>query len=169
MRQKITGASEAAADLPELTDKQEKFVQGLLAGLKTVDAYRAAYDCSGMSSNSVWREASVMSRHSKIAQWLAAAREACMGAGTVSLEGHLQQLERIREIALASGNIGAAVAAEQSRGKVTGHYIDQVRDVTAAHDSAATIRQLAELTGADPFVIAAKYGVDLPDEGATKH
>jgi hypothetical protein len=61
------------------------------------------------------------------------------------------------------------VQAEQLRGKVAGHHVDQIRDVTSQHDPVQTVRDLAALTGIDAHVIAAKHGVTLPDEGATKH
>ncbi len=37
--------------LTGLTDKQEHFVQCLLKGMTQVDAFKAAYDCSGYSSD----------------------------------------------------------------------------------------------------------------------
>lgn len=171
-RRKITESDSAAAadELPELTPNQEKFVQALLEGKRTTDAYRAAYDCSNMRPNSVWREASLLSRHPKVAQWLAAAREACLGAANVTFEGHLQQLERLREIALRSGNVGAAVQAEQLRGKVAGHHVDQVRDVTERHDPVQTLREIAAHSPELAAAMAAQHGIDLDvQEGVTKH
>lgn len=170
-RQKITeGIKIDAENLPDLTDNQMKFVEGVLAGKTASDAYRAAYDCSGSTNNTIWCEASKLNSNPKVSQWLAAARIAGLGSAVVTFEGHVRQLERIREVALKTGNVGAAVQAEQIRGKAAGLHVDQVRDVTDRHDAAQTIQQLAELTGADPHAIAAKYGVSLPvDAGATKH
>jgi hypothetical protein len=171
-RRKITESdSEPTAEkLPGLTPNQEKFVQALLDGKRTTDAYRAAYDCSNMLPNSIWREASLLSRHPKVAQWLSAAREACLGAANVTFEAHLQQLERIREIALRSGNVGAAVQAEQLRGKVAGHHVDQIRDVTERHDPAQTIREIAAHSPDLAAALAAANGIEFnPAEGLTKH
>jgi hypothetical protein len=169
-RRKITEGEGVAADLPELTPQQEKFIKGLLEGKRTTDAYRAAYDCSNMSPNSTWREASLLSRHPKVSQWLAAAREACLGAANVTFEGHLQQLERLREIALKSGNVGAAVQAEQLRGKVAGHHVDQVRDVTDRHDPVQTLREIATHSPELAASIAAQHGIDFdPNAAVTKH
>ena len=51
-------------------------------------------------------------------------------ATKISVEDHLEQLEELRDKALAAGNIGAAVRAEELRGKVSGHYVDLTKDVS---------------------------------------
>lgn len=170
-RRKITesDSGNTAEELPPLTAQQQKFVEGILAGKTASDAYRAAYDTENMGQNTIWVNASVLRNSDKVSLWLSAARQAHLGTATVTYENHMRELERLREIALKSGNIGAAVQAEQLRGKVAGHHIDQVRDVTERHDPVQTVRELAALTGIDPHIIAAKHGVELPDDGATKH
>jgi hypothetical protein len=131
-RRQITQKPEMANDddLPELTPQQMDFVRHLLDGKTASDAYRAAYSAENMVANSIWCEASKLRHNSNVAQWLAAARTANLGSAKVTLEGHVAELERLREIALSTGNIGAAVQAEQLRGKAAGHYVEQVRDVT---------------------------------------
>lgn len=171
-RRKITDDTikQEAADLPQLTAQQQKFVEGILAGKTATDAYRAAYDCSNMVSNSIWCAASKLRSETKVAQWLSAARQAGLGTATVTFENHIRELERLREIALTSGNIGAAVQAEQIRGKAAGHHVDQVRDVTERHDPASTIREIALHAPELAAALAASHGItiDLTD-GATKH
>lgn len=171
-RRKITdSAIKAAADeLPELTDKQQKFVEGLLAGKTGADAYRAAYDCSGMNSASVIANASRLRANVNIASWLSAGRQAHLGTATVTFENHIRELERLKEIALQSGNVGAAVQAEQIRGKAAGHHVDQIRDVTERHDPAKTIRDIAQHAPELAASLAAQHGITLDiSEGATKH
>lgn len=171
-RRKITtntAIAAAAEELPDLTGQQMKFVEGLLAGKTGSDAYRAAYDCSNMASTTVTANASRLRAQSNISAWLSAARIAGLGTATVTFDSHIRELERLKEIALNSGNIGAAVQAEQIRGKAAGHHVDQIRDVTERHDPVQTVYDLAKLTGVDPHIIAAQHGVALPDEGATKH
>lgn len=157
-----------AAELPELTGQQQRFVEGLLAGKTGADAYRAAYDCSNMLSSTVIANASRLRNDSRIAAWLSAGRQAGLGAAVVTFEGHIRELERLREIAIASGNVGAAVQAEQIRGKAAGHHVDQIRDVTERHDPAETIRQIAQHSPELAAALAAANGIDLA-EGATKH
>lgn len=170
-RRKITAeTAQAAAELPELTDKQQKFVEGLLAGKTGADAYRAAYDCSSMMNSTVIANASRLRADGNVAAWLSAARQAGLGTAVVTFENHIRELERLREIALSSGNIGAAVQAEQIRGKAAGHHIDQVRDVTERHDPAQTIRDIAQHAPELAAALAAQHGISLDlAEGATKH
>ena len=150
-----------ANDLPDLTPSQQAFVFGLLAGKTGTEAYREAYNASGMQPRSIWAEASRLRCDPNIASWLAAGRQACLGMGKMTLQGHLDELERIREIALASGNVGAAVAAEQSRGKAVGLYIDRVQDVTD-HDPMRTIMQIAEHSPELAQSLAKQHNIPFP-------
>lgn len=126
MRRKLTEPTDQPDDLPDLTAQQRKFLEGILAGKTSSDAYRAAYDCSQSQNNTVWVEASKLRAHPDVALWLSAARKAGLGRATVTLEGHISELERLREIAIDSGNVGAAVQAEQLRGKASGHYTENL-------------------------------------------
>lgn len=168
-RQRTEPDEQTGKDLPELTAQQMKFVEGVLAGKTASDAYRAAYDTSSMAARTVWAEASRLHCHPDVSAWLSAARQAGLGSAKVTLENHLAQLERIREIALEKGNIGAAVAAEQSRGKATGHYVEQVRDVTDKFDPVSTLREIAQHSPELAASLAAQHGVELSSEGVTKH
>ena len=49
-----------------LTAKQEQFAQGIAAGLNQSDAYRAAYDASGMKPSSVTEKASELAANVKV-------------------------------------------------------------------------------------------------------
>lgn len=51
----------------KLTQKQEKFVQGLIKGLSQRQAYRAAYDAKNMSDNAIDVEASKLFKNHKVA------------------------------------------------------------------------------------------------------
>jgi phage terminase small subunit len=132
-RQKLTApvAASPAADLPDLTDQQMTFVQALLEGLNATDAYRRAYDCTDWSPSTVWANASRLRSEDKVQTWIAAAREAHLDRSACTLEHHVNELGRLKEIAIRTGNVGAAVAAEQSRGKASGHYVERFEDVTA--------------------------------------
>jgi murein L,D-transpeptidase YcbB/YkuD len=50
-----------------LTEKQERFVQGLASGLSNSESYRAAYDTSNMQPNTVHSEASKLASNPKVA------------------------------------------------------------------------------------------------------
>jgi hypothetical protein len=105
-----------------------------------------------------------------VAAWLAAGRIAGLGTAVVTFDSHMRELERLKEIALSSGNVGAAVQAEQIRGKAAGHHVDQIRDVTEKHDPLQTLRELAAHSPDIAIAIAAANGIAFdPNEGATKH
>lgn len=126
MRRKLTDALAEGEELPHLTEQQMHFVECLLAGKSASDAYRAAYNTVNMQNRTIWAEASRLRADHNVATWLSAARKAGLGRAAVTLEGHLAELERLREIALETGNVGAAVQAEQLRGKASNHYSENV-------------------------------------------
>lgn len=133
--------SAETAELPDLTPQQHEFVLGLLAGKTATDAYKAAYDCSKSTPQTIYANAAKLRSNDKIALWLRMTRQAYLGVGTVTLDSHIKELERIREIALAKGNIGAAAQCEHYRGKAAGLYVEQYRDLTV--DPIATLEALA--------------------------
>ena len=151
---------ETADALPELTPQQYAFVQGILDGKSATEAYRAAYDCSKMAQTSVWVASSELKRHPKVSVWVREARKAKLGTAVLTIDSHMQELERLREIALETGNVGAAVQAEQLRGKATGIYIERHADVTPPDPT----RALLQLARSDPVIgraLAAKFGLDV--------
>jgi phage terminase small subunit len=144
-RRKITKGKAVeieAEKLPDLTESQYAFVLGLLAGKTGADAYRAAYDASAMSSAAVHVAASRLRTNAKVTLWLRASRVAHLGSSTVTLDGHLRELERLRELALKAGNHGAAMQAEIARGKAAGHYVEKYADVSEG-DPIATLNEIA--------------------------
>lgn len=126
MRRKLTDALDEGEELPELTEQQMHFVECLLAGKSASDAYRESYNTSECTNRSIWALASRLRADVNVASWLSAARKAGLGRAAVTLEGHLAELERLREIALETGNVGAAVQAEQLRGKASNHYSENI-------------------------------------------
>lgn len=50
-----------------LTEKQEAFAQGLAEGLTNTEAYRRAYDTSGMQTGTIHNEACKLAMHPKVA------------------------------------------------------------------------------------------------------
>lgn len=158
----------AAAELPDLTPKQQEFVRLLLAGRTGADAYRGSHDTSTMSANSIACEASKLRINPQIAQWLSAGRQAHLGTAVLTREAHLAELERLKELALEAGNHGAAMQAEMARGKVAGHHIDRVMEVPA--DVTDTLKTIAEHQPDLAAALAQAHGIEwAADERATKH
>jgi hypothetical protein len=162
-RRKITDSELTNADeLPQLTGQQMEFVQGLLQGMTASDAYRKAYDCSGMVNNTLWCEASKLRNDPRVAQWLDAAREAELGHSKVTLDQHIRRLDRLETIAVKTGNIGAAVQAEQLIGKALGHYVERFEDVTQ-HDPMATLEEIRKHSPDLAQALAREHGISLTE------
>jgi len=125
VRRKITDVEELD-DLPQLTENQMMFVKGILDGKTGSDAYRAAYNCENMKPETIWAAASRLRHDTKVSAWLEAAQEAEMASAKRTIEQHINRLDRLQAIALRTGNVGAAVQAEQLIGKASGHYTDQI-------------------------------------------
>ena len=172
-RQLMTEASGMdTSALPELTDQQQKFVEGLAVGMTASEAYRNAYDCSNSGQNTVWVSASRLKAHPSVALWIEALQAAGFTRIAISRDDHLRELERLRNVAERSGNLGAAVQAEQLRGKVAGHYVEKIEHHAGQPDTADRLRALAD---ANPEIaeiaksIAAKHGIEWKPENSTRH
>ena len=117
-------------ELPELTSKQQLFVEGMSKGLGVIAAYRAAYDCSGMKDTTIWSNASRMKKHNKITPWLAELRRKTLTDTSYTIEEHMRELDEAARMAIQAGNVSALNNILANKGKVAGHYVDQVKDVT---------------------------------------
>lgn len=161
MRRKITSEEPGPfEDLPDLTDHQRRFVEGILKGMSASDAYRAAYDCSNSKDSTVWCEASKLTRHPTVSQWISAARQAGLGQTKFSLEQHLRRLDRLEELCVISGNLGAAVQAEQLIGKASGHYVEQFRNMDT--DPVDLLNQIATISPAAAQELAKQNNIAWP-------
>lgn len=80
-----------------LTGKQEKFVQGLLAGLSQVEAYRAAYDTQGMNPRTIQNEAYQLAKQDKIRQRLSQLREKIAGERILTIQERMRWLTELIE------------------------------------------------------------------------
>lgn len=116
-----------AGDLPDLTEQQMGYVQMRMAGMGRADAYDAAYDIApGTSRNVLNANAAKVEHNRKVQKWIRMGKREGLVRAAVTYENHLAELDRLKDEALDSGNIGAAVQAEHYRGKAGGLYIDRV-------------------------------------------
>jgi len=81
--------------MTELTKKQEAFAQAIITEDTLSNAYRKAYDCSGMTNKSVNERASVDSKEVKIASRVAELRDRVAKAADVTLERWMREQARI--------------------------------------------------------------------------
>lgn len=79
-----------------LTDKQEKFAQGVaLEGLSLSDAYRAAYDTSRMKDKTINERASVLAKDSKIATRIAELRDTLVTPKIMTAQQRMEWLTEL--------------------------------------------------------------------------
>jgi hypothetical protein len=158
----------ALEGLPDLTARQFEFAKGIMEGKSLSDAFRAAYDCSKMQSASVWVEASRLRANPKVALWVSAWKRQGFAMGAVSLESHLAELERLKEWGLLTGNVGAAVKAEELRGKAAGVYLGDEQGRLSKASTAQLLELIRTMLGEGVAQAAAdKLGVALLPKAAT--
>lgn len=79
-----------------LTIKRESFAQYVVAHGKTMtEAYKKAYDCTGMSTNSIKVEASRLAKHPKVAERIAVLRHRASVRNDLSFDKLLAKLAGI--------------------------------------------------------------------------
>lgn len=139
-----------ARELPDITGQQHEFVRHICAGKTATDAYRLAYGCEGWSQPSIWAKASQLRNDVNVQAWIDAAKIAGLADCSVTYKGHLEELDRLKALCIKSGNLGAAVVCEQTRGKVGGLHIERVQEVPI--DPVQTLKDIA---AAQPDVAAA--------------
>jgi len=135
--------------MPKITDKQERFCHGIVSGLSQAEAYRQAYDVKGRSTKTVWEHSSRLADNVKVMARIAELRAPIAKKVGITLESHLDELAKLRDIAVSKDQISAAVTAEVARGKAAGVHVEKSQ---------------IDLNGINPFVIV-RYG--NPSEQST--
>ena len=109
-----------------LTPKQEAFAQAIVTGINQSDAYRAAYKVRpGTKAESVNVAASKLMADAKVTQRVAELREPIAKKAQMTLESHLEDLQRLRNMAVKAEQFGAAITAEVARGKAAGIVVEK--------------------------------------------
>jgi len=110
-----------------LTPKQEAFAQAIVTGVNQSDAYRAAYKVRpGTKAESVNVAASKLMSDAKVTQRVAELREPVAKKAQITLESHLDDLMRLRNMAAKEKQYSAAITAEVARGKASGVHVERV-------------------------------------------
>lgn len=108
-----------------LTQKQENFCLSYIETGNASEAYRRAYDAEKMKESSINVNASKLLADTNIALRIADLRAPAITKAQITLEQHLIDLKRLRDLAEASEKFGPAVQAEMARGKASGLYVDK--------------------------------------------
>jgi hypothetical protein len=144
--ERIQALENTDLDLPKLTLKQERFVKHLLAGKSAREAYRLAYDCSGMAETSIAVEACRLAQNAKIARSIRIRQRIGLEEAAITKDSHLSELARLREIAVENQQVSAGVQAEVARGRVAGLYNDKLQLQIGPSDD-MLLSQIASLLG----------------------
>lgn len=109
-----------------LTPKQEVFAQSIVSGMNQSDAYRSAYNVKpGTKPVSVNVAASKLMADPNIALMVAELREPVVKKAQMTLESHLDDLLRLRNMAAKDNQFSAAITAEVARGKAAGIHVER--------------------------------------------
>tara|TARA_R110000744_G_scaffold28030_2_gene67920 strand:- start:1059 stop:1466 length:408 start_codon:yes stop_codon:yes gene_type:complete len=112
--------------MTDLTNKQEEFAQEIVKGSTQADAYRTAYDAANMKDETVWSNASRLIDNSKVAARIKELRQPSIDKVQLTLESHLTDLLKLRNMAAKDEKWSAAIQAETIRGKAAGLHIDKM-------------------------------------------
>ena len=126
----------------KLTARQEKFCQGIVSGLSQADAFTAAYSAEGRSRNAIYVDASRLVDKPKISLRISELKKPAAAKAMITLESHLEDLMKLRNLAVQEKQVGAAITAEIARGKAAGIHIEKSQ---------------IDLNNLNPFVIV-RYG-----------
>jgi hypothetical protein len=153
-------------DLPALAPREHEFFQRIMRGEDVEAAFRAScashsFDITNWATAKVWKAAQRLRRDVRIETCLAAAYANGAGAGTLTRESHMRELERIREQCRDRGNMAVALQAEMARGKVAGLYVEKIEDVTP-FDPLQLLRRMAAI--APEFARAKAAELNIPWE-----
>ena len=111
-----------------LTPKQEAFAQAIVTGVSQSDAYRLAYKVGPKTKpESVNQNASRIMADVNVASRVAELREQVAKKAQITLESHLDDLMRLRNMAAKEKQYSAAIAAEIARGKASGVNVEKTQ------------------------------------------
>jgi len=109
-----------------LTPKQEAFAQAIVSGMNQTDAYRSAYKVRpNTKPESVNVAASKLMADANVTQRVEELREPVAKKAQITLESHLEDLQRLRNMAVKANQMSAAISAEVARGKAAGVHIEK--------------------------------------------
>ncbi|MGJ8685848.1 MAG: terminase small subunit [Spongiibacteraceae bacterium] len=117
----------------KLTPKQETFCLVYIETGNATEAYRQAYKPKSTTDSTLNRNAVKLLDNTKIVAMLEKLRAPVRAKAQITLESHLDDLKRLRDIAEQENQLSSAISAEVSRGKASGLYETRVKvdaDVT---------------------------------------
>lgn len=110
----------------ELTEKQERFVQGIIKGMRQAQAYRLAYDVENNKDETIWANASRLMDNNKVIARIEELRTPVAEKAQLTLSQHLKDLLDLRDKSATAEKYSAAVQAETVRGKAAGLHVEKL-------------------------------------------
>jgi phage terminase small subunit len=120
---------------PNLTAKQEKFVQAYLKTGNQRTAYTQAYQPKGWKVESIDQTACRLLKNVKVHSRLKEMQERAASKTVVTVEKITEMLNNAYSLACKNGQTGPAVQASMGLAKIHGLVVDKREDVTK-HDEA---------------------------------
>jgi phage terminase small subunit len=110
-----------------LTPKREAFCLGVAEGLTMLDAYtRAGYQPRALDATKQ-QAASRLLNSNDVASRISELRAPAAKKAQMTLESHLEDLQKLRNMAVKEKQYSAAITAEVARGKASGFYVDKLQ------------------------------------------
>lgn len=123
--------------MAKLTPKQEKFCLEFIQCGNAAEAYRRAYSAEKMKPETVWNSAYKLMENGEVKARVQELRETAAQKAIVTLESHLADLARLRDLAEEDGQFSAAITAEISRGKAVGLYTERLKQEVSGPNGGA--------------------------------
>ncbi len=112
-----------------LTQKQESFCLVYIETGNATESYRQAYKPKTKLESTINRSAKDLMDNPKIAARIEDLRKPVRDKAQITLETHLTDLKRLRDLAETDGKFSAAVTAEVSRGRASGLYVERIENI----------------------------------------
>ena len=109
-----------------LTSKQEAFCLAVVEGVPIGEAYAKAGYQPKASATTRKQAASRLMSSNEIATRISDLREPAAIKAGLTLEAHLGDLQRLRNMAVKKEQYSAAISAEIARGKASGLYVERI-------------------------------------------
>jgi hypothetical protein len=126
MQHKKTPSVELPDDLPELSPREQRFVQLICEGKTATDAYIESHDAAHWKPQSVWAKASRLRNSDRIRQWIDMAKRVQFTETAYTLQAFIEETEELKAKCIKAGNYGAAATLQSLKGKCLGHGTDKV-------------------------------------------
>lgn len=124
----------------KLTPKQERFAQEVASGKSQADAYRAAFDVNvGTKPETIQQSACRLMAGPKVSARVAELREPVVQKAQITLESHLADLQMLRDKAMESNQLSAAISAEIARGKASGVHVEKSEQTVTTKSLPASV------------------------------